>query len=201
MGLGEVAASLKVRKDFRPVAYFNPALVTDASGRATVEFQLPDTTTAYRIYAVVCDKAAGFTSGQRNMVVTKEFFIEPSTPRFLIPGDRLNFPVVLHNKTGEKGDATLTAESSKNMNVRLAQDSAKIEPWSSSVVKTAAEVTSGIEKGWFRFKGKFVIPAGTYEDAIEQSLPIHSRFIPVKSSDCGFFFGKNRFIRGSTGCP
>jgi len=190
VGFGEVAASLKIRKDFRPVAYFNPALVTDTSGRATVEFQLPDTTTAYRVYAVVCDKAAGFTSGQRNMVVTKEFFVEPSAPRFLIPGDRLKFPVVLHNKTAEKGAATLTAESSKNLTVSLVQDSAKIEPWSTSVLKTAAEVTSGIEKGWFRFKGKFVIPAGTYEDAIEQSLPIHSRYLPVNRVIIGSFSGK-----------
>ena len=190
MGAGEVAASLKVRKDFRPVAYFNPALVTDSSGRATVEFQLPDTTTAYRIYAVVCDKTTGFVSGQRNMVVTKEFFIEPSTPRFLIPGDRLKFPVALNNKTAEKGEATLSVESSKNMSVRLVQDSAKIEPWSTSALKTAAEVTSGIGKGWFRFKGKFIIPAATYEDAIEQSFPIHSRYLPINRVVIGSFSGK-----------
>ncbi len=190
VGLGEVAASLKIRKDFRPVAYFNPAVVTDPSGRATVEFQLPDTTTAYRIYAVVCDKASGFVSGQRNMVVTKEFFIEPSIPRFLIPGDRVNFPVVLHNKTGEKGDATLSAESSQNMSVRLLQNSANIEPWSSSIVKTAAEVTSGVENGWFRFKGKFVQPSATYEDAIEQGLPIHSRYIPLNRVIVGSFSEK-----------
>src|SRR4030042_3467734 len=48
LGMGEVHPSL--RKDFRPVAYFNPGLVTDADGRATIEFKLPATPTAYRVF-------------------------------------------------------------------------------------------------------------------------------------------------------
>ncbi len=186
-GLGEIAASLKIRKDFRPVAYFNPALVTDASGQATVEFQLPDTTTAYRVYAVACDKGSGFTSGQRNMVVSKEFFIEPSVPRFLIPGDHVTFPIGLQNKTADKGQASLSAEASKDLKVRLIQDAATIEPWSSAVIKADAEAIGGAEEGKFLFKGQFVGPSARYGDAIEQTFPIHSRYMPIHREIIGDF--------------
>jgi uncharacterized protein YfaS (alpha-2-macroglobulin family) len=192
VGLGEVSPTL--RKDFRPVAYFNPAVITDASGRATVEFKLPDTTTAYRVYAVVCDKGPGFVSGQRNMVVTKEFFIEPSLTRFLIPGDTVTFPVALHNKTKEKGDVSLQIKGSPDLNVRLAQSRLQMEPMSSSVVHGAAQVKGGAAQGVITTEGKFSGDPNTYSDAIQQTVPIHSRFLPVRYMKLGSFKEKTDLV-------
>lgn len=185
MGAGLVGPSL--RKDFRPVAYFNPAVITSDSGEATVEFTLPDTTTAYRVYAVVCNEGAGFVSGQRNMVVTKEFFIEPSVPRFLIPGDRVIFPVVLNNKTKEKGEFSLVSESSRSLDLTLPNPSGSLEPWSTSVLKASADVTSGIEEGRVLFKGEFTTKSAQYDDAIQQKIPILSRYLPVFRAQMGGF--------------
>ena len=185
VGMGEVNPSL--RKDFRPVAYFNPALLTDESGSAKIEFKLPDTTTAYRVYAVVCDRGSGFVSGQRNMVVTKEFFVEPSLPRFLIPGDRFTFPVILQNKTAEQGEATLEAKASKDLTVRLSQPVTRLEPWSSAVVKGTSEVAGGMDKGILTVQGKFIGKPSQYTDAIELTVPIHSRYMPVHRALFGDF--------------
>lgn len=186
-GPGQTAATLKLRNDFRPLAYFNPALVTDASGRAEVEFKLPDTTTAYRVYVVACDKGPGFTSNQRKMVVSKEFFVEPALPRFLIPGDRLTFALNLQNKTAEKGQASVSAESSKNVKMQLLQDGADIAPWSSATVKANAEVKTGKQEAKLIFKGRLVVPSARYGDAIEQTLPIRSRYLVVHRSIVGSF--------------
>jgi len=187
VGLGEVNPSL--RKDFRPVAYFNPALLTDESGKATAQFQLPDTTTAYRVYAVVCDRGSGFVSGQRNMVVTKEFFIEPSLPRFGIPGDRFTFPIVVHNKTADSGEATLKATSSDNLRVEIPDPEAKLQPWASAVVKGKAEVTGGADKGAMTFTGTFGAKAHRFDDAIEVTMPVHSRYLPAHRTMLGDFTG------------
>lgn len=185
MGLAEVNPSL--RKDFRPVAYFNPALVTDASGMAKVSFKLPDTTTAYRVYAVVCDKGAGFVSGQRKMVVTKEFFVEPSLPRFLVPGDKAVFPLSLQNKTKEKGKVTLKGKVSEGLTLKLVESVTELDPWSSSVVKAATAVKGGTDKAVFTFQGQFVGPSASYDDAVEATIPIHSRFLPVHKAMIGDF--------------
>jgi alpha-2-macroglobulin len=187
MGSGEMAASLKVRKDFRPVAYFNPSVITDAAGTASVTFTLPDSTTAYRIYAVACDKGSGFASAQRNMVVSKEFFLEPSPPRFLIPGDRVTFPISVNNKTGEKGQATLEAESSKDIKLEPARLQTDVPPWSASVAHVSAEALGGADKAMIRFKGSFASGSQKYLDIIEQTFPIHSRYMPVNRTIVGGF--------------
>lgn len=181
------AMSASLRKDFRPVAYYNPAVHTDESGEASVELTLPDTTTAYRVYAVVCDKGSAFASGERSMVVTKEFFVEPSVPRFLVPGDRATFPVVLHNKTKEKGDFKLAAEGSPLVSVRLDEDSGSLAAWSTLAVKATTEVTSGTESARLLFKGTFTGEAGSFSDAIENTCPVLSRFLPVHSVEMGDF--------------
>jgi alpha-2-macroglobulin len=190
MGLGEVHPSL--RKDFRPVAYFNPALMTDSSGRATIEFKLPDTTTAYRVFAVVCDKRSGFVSGQRNMVVTKEFFVEPSPPRFFCPGDKVVFPLVLHNKTAGKGVATIRATGSDIMRVEVLEPSRPMESYSGEVIKARAEIPGGMDQAVFQFQGKFEGDAGTFDDAVEMAMPIHSRFLPARRVKIGDFSQKTR---------
>ena len=113
------------------------------------------------------------------MVVTKEFFVEPSIPRFLIPGDRVTFPVAVYNKTPDKGDVLLKAEGSPDLNVRLSKSSLSLEPFGMSPVNILVEVTGGAEKSLLRFQGAFTAASGKYKDAIEQPLTIHSRYMPV----------------------
>lgn len=183
--LGEMFPSL--RKDFRPVAYFNPAVHTNESGEATVSFTLPDTTTAYRVYAVVCDAGSAFASGERTLVVTKEFFVEPSPPRFLIPGDSATFPVLLHNKTKEKGRFSLSAEASRFVNIRTALTAGVLEPFSTLKTGATVEVFSGAESARLTFKGAFAGDTGKFSDAIELTCPVLSRFLPVRRADIGDF--------------
>jgi alpha-2-macroglobulin len=188
VGLGEVHPSL--RKDFRPVAYFNPALLTDATGRASIDFKLPDTTTAYRIFAVVCDKGSGFVSGQRKMVVTKEFFMEPSPPRFFCPGDKAVFPVVLHNKTASKGVAKVQAKGSHALGLDILDPACPMDPYSGAIIKARATIPGGMDQAVFRFFGKLEGAEGTFDDAVEMAMPIHSRFLAARRVKIGDFTQK-----------
>ena len=190
MGVGEVHPSL--RKDFRPVAYFNPGLVTDADGRATIEFKLPDTTTAYRVFAVVCDKGSGFVSGQRKMVVTKEFFVEPSPPRFFCPGDKVVFPLIVQNKTSGKGVAKIQGKGSDILRVSIVDPSPSLEPFSGAVIKARTEIPGGLDQAVFVFQGKFEGETGVFDDAVEMKIPIHSRFLPARRVKMGDFTEKIR---------
>ncbi|MEY2409559.1 MAG: alpha-2-macroglobulin [Verrucomicrobiota bacterium] len=93
----------RVRKDFLPCAYWNAALVTDATGQVTASFIAPDSLTRYRIVAVAHNGRHQFGSGSAHFEVNKPLMIEPALPRFAHVTDKLIARGVVHNQTAEAG--------------------------------------------------------------------------------------------------
>jgi len=183
MGNGALASDLALRKDFRPVAYWNPALVTDQNGKATFSFTLPDSTTAYRIYAVAQDKGSGFCSTERQMVVTKEFYLQPSLPRFLTAGDKAKFPLSVKNKTESPGQANLQVAEAKNLTARILETSPNIPAMNDAVVNVDLEADNGAGEGSLTFSGRM----GGFNDAIQLPITILPRFISINRAMLGHF--------------
>jgi alpha-2-macroglobulin len=112
---GGDSSPIAIRSDFNPLAAFVPALHTDARGRVTAEFKLPDNLTRYRIMAVAVSGSSHFGIGESQVTARLPLMLRPSPPRFLNFGDRFEFPVVLQNQT----DAPLA--------VQLALDARNLE--------------------------------------------------------------------------
>ncbi len=184
-GLADVGPGL--RKDFRPVAYYNPAIVTGADGLAKVEFTLPDTTTAYRIFAVACNKTAGFASTQRNMVVTKEFFLTPSPPRFLVVGDQAQFPVTLSNKTPDIGTAQVEATAGRGLSLDLQRGETVLDPFANTSLSAFTNMKDRVEKAVFTFQGSLKTDKASFTDEIEMSIPVLSKYPPITRIQAGDF--------------
>ncbi|MGH2626583.1 MAG: alpha-2-macroglobulin family protein, partial [Anaerolineales bacterium] len=97
-GDGEATA---VRREFPDTAYWNPSVVTDARGQASVNVTLPDSLTTWRM------DARGVTTDTRlggavvDLIASKPLLIRPSTPRFFTAGDRAVVAAVVHNNTGQ----------------------------------------------------------------------------------------------------
>ncbi len=94
-------ARLKVRREFPDTALWMPAIVTDASGEATVNFSMPDTLTTWRATAraVTLDTRVGKATDK--VVCTKDLLLRVQTPRFLVEGDRFTLSMVAHNRTDQ----------------------------------------------------------------------------------------------------
>jgi uncharacterized protein YfaS (alpha-2-macroglobulin family) len=103
---GGDSSPIAIRSDFNPLAAFVPALQTDARGRVTAEFKLPDNLTRYRIMAVAVSGSSHFGIGESQLTARLPLMLRPSPPRFLNFGDRFEFPVVLQNQT----DAPLSVQ-------------------------------------------------------------------------------------------
>ena len=93
--------SINVRIDFNPLAAFAPVVQTDASGKAQVNFKLPDNLTRYRIMAVAVNQGTQYGMAESNLVARLPLMVRPSAPRFLNFGDQFELPVVLQNQTND----------------------------------------------------------------------------------------------------
>jgi uncharacterized protein YfaS (alpha-2-macroglobulin family) len=86
-----------VRKIFKDTAFWQPALVTGADGKATVKFELPDNLTTWRATAraVTADTRVGVAVSK--VVERKDVIIRVALPRFLTAGDTVTLSGIVHN--------------------------------------------------------------------------------------------------------
>ncbi|MCA1592882.1 MAG: hypothetical protein LC754_09580 [Acidobacteria bacterium] len=86
-----------VRKIFKDTAFWQPAVVTGADGKASVKFDLPDNLTTWRATAraVTADTRVG--TAVEKVVERKDVIIRVAMPRFLTAGDTVTLSGIVHN--------------------------------------------------------------------------------------------------------
>ena len=82
------AMSGKVRWSQRTTASWEPALRTNAAGRARVRFKMPDNVTTFRLMALAQTTDTRFGGAEGEVVVRKPLMLTASAPRFCLVGDR-----------------------------------------------------------------------------------------------------------------
>ncbi|MBY0336085.1 MAG: alpha-2-macroglobulin family protein, partial [Acetobacteraceae bacterium] len=95
----------------RNVALFSGPVATDADGRATIAFDVPDFAGELRLMAVAWE-GERIGAASRALTVRDALVAEALLPRFLAPGDEARIALLLHNLELPAGEvtATLTAE-------------------------------------------------------------------------------------------
>lgn len=94
---------IKVRKLFKDTAGWFPLLATATDGTASAEVTLPDNLTTWRATAVGHTADHHFGSGRTTFISRLPFMARISPPRFMLAGDQLQIPGLLH-------DASATAQ-------------------------------------------------------------------------------------------
>jgi len=102
---------VELRGNFKFTAYWNPSVLTNDEGNATVTFKLPDNLTTFRIMAVAQTVDSQFGRSEKTFKVSKQLLLQPSLPRFARVGDSFEGGVVVHNYSSEKGQVTLNCEA------------------------------------------------------------------------------------------
>lgn len=88
---------IRIRQFFPETLYWNPLVLTDASGAAEVEIPGADSITKWRISALASSKDGMVGSALSPLRVFQPFFIDPDLPAELTRGDRVQVPVAVYN--------------------------------------------------------------------------------------------------------
>ncbi len=94
-GGGELAD--RKRGNFRDTAYWNPTVLTDEKGTATVNFTLPDNLTTWQFLALGSTKDGRFGAAEKEVLETKNVIVRPVRPRFAVHGDKITLGAIVHN--------------------------------------------------------------------------------------------------------
>ncbi len=86
-----------LRSEFAETAFWQPHLLTDRDGSASIEFTVPDSVTSWNVFvhAVTRDWKSGSVKKEAKSV--KDLMVRPYVPRFLREGDRADLKIVVNN--------------------------------------------------------------------------------------------------------
>ncbi|MDA0822774.1 MAG: MG2 domain-containing protein [Proteobacteria bacterium] len=98
----------QLRNQFKFVSYWNPSLTPDRQGRATIEFEVPDNLTGWRIFALAVTPNDRMGMGSANIKVNRPTEIRPIMPNQLTEGDQFSAGFSVMNRTPETRNVAIT---------------------------------------------------------------------------------------------
>lgn len=178
------------RSEFVDSAYWNPVVKTDANGRATVTFTLPDNLTTWAALSTGITSDTKVGEGTGEFIVTKPLIARPLLPMFARAGDTLEVPVNVHNTTANSmrtkvmlkaSGATITDESIRE--VSMAPGSVTQLTWKLQIntvkqLKISASAT--------QIDGKL-------NDTVELTIPVYANLSLYKQEQGGSSPGQITF--------
>ncbi|MDP8256028.1 MAG: alpha-2-macroglobulin family protein, partial [Candidatus Alcyoniella australis] len=159
----------RVRKYFPETLLSEPALITDAQGRATLEFDLADSITTWRATAMASDPRGLLGSASVPLLVFQEFFIDIDFPVALTQNDVVHVPVVVYNYLDTAQRVRLQAERGDWFELLKGNDEQSVElgPGEVAVAYFPIRVT-GIGKHSFTVRGY----GSSLSDAVQRSVDV-----------------------------
>lgn len=156
-------------------AFWKPVLATDADGRVTLDFTVPDANTTWRLQALAW--TADMNAGQlvRDIVANKPVMVQPNLPRFLRVGDKASIVATAYNNTDTATTIRTVVETFDAVTMQrlsVAENESSVQPGAS--FETAIEIVAPEAMAiGYRVRSS----NGTFADG-EQTL------VPVESAQC-----------------
>jgi hypothetical protein len=108
---GEEPPTVVVRNDFRSTVFWQPDIVTDKNGNATVKVKYPDSLTTWKATARAVSAANQFGIAETNTVTKQPLIVRLEAPRFFVVGDTVTISAVVNNNTDEPMDVKVALET------------------------------------------------------------------------------------------
>ena len=100
----------RLRQYFPETMYWNPEVITDASGRLTLEIPMADSITTWRLTALASTQDGRIGATTAGIRVFQDFFIDLDLPLALTQGDEISVPIGVFNYLPEGQSVRLVIE-------------------------------------------------------------------------------------------
>ncbi len=105
-GAGGILDRTTVRRNFKSVPFYDPAILVGPDGTKTIQVQLPDNLTNFRVRAKAMSGPDRFGFGTGTIAVRLPVIVQPALPRFLRAGDAFTGAAVARIVEGSGGPAS-----------------------------------------------------------------------------------------------
>ena len=189
VGGDEKGGDEKIRKNFNPLAHFEPSLKTDANGNAECTFTLPDTLTAYRITAVGSSTHTydmfGISEGEFD--VANKLSVRTALPRQLRLSDKSEVGVTVSNLESTEQELSVTAKIISGVQqsedeiqklpglATISEDQTKTLKVPANSTKTLMFNISADQTGWITIE--FAVSSKLLNERIQVPLQIEKPYI------------------------
>ena len=108
---GGGGADISLRSVFKFVGYWNPSIITDKEGNASISFDAPDNLTGWRVLVMAVNSENRMGLGQGKFSVNQPTEIRPVMPNQVVKGDKFEAGFSIMNRTSRVRHlkATVTA--------------------------------------------------------------------------------------------
>lgn len=191
---GSGGPDLSMRSLFKFVSYWNPSLLPDADGKASVEFEVPDNLTGWRVLAMAVTPEDRMGLGEAVFKVNQSTEIRPALPNQVLENDRFDAGFTLMNRTETPRtlEVTLTTEGpvreadGQQADGKTAGLTRKItiEPFKRETLRFPLQATGSGEIVLMLTAGD-----GIDLDGFRQTLPVSRRQVQETSASYGMTTG------------
>ena len=178
------------RSWFPETFLFEPLVVTDATGAATVPVRVPDRLTTWRVLALAHSRSGAQGGTVASFLGTLPTYVDPVVPPFLIQGDQVRMPIQLINTTARDVASTLEV-TVDNATLGKAVGGARTVPAEGSTLDYAALTADHVGAVKLR-----VALAGS--DAVERTIAVRPAGRPVTQTRSGTLAAPRSFTTPGT---
>jgi alpha-2-macroglobulin len=163
-----------VRNDFRSTVIWQPNVVTDASGKATVKVKFPDSLTTWKATARAATAGNQFGIAEDDARTKQPLIVRLQAPRFFVVGDAVTLSAVINNNTDK---AMLVAPTLNTAGITVTGFIKDGRPVKGELASISVAANSEARVDWIanvqqagEVKLKVTGRADKYADAMEKSF-------------------------------
>ena len=168
--VSEPSFTPRLRHVFEETAYWTPSLETDAAGRVSLHFRVPDSLTTWKLHALASTVDGRIASLDQTFKSFQPFFVDLDAPQVLTVGDEITLPVNLRNYTAHSLALPVTVKPADWFALLTASTvQASVAANGTTPVRVGLRATKAVEAGPLR-----ITAANAREgDAVEKTVRVH----------------------------